>query len=73
MIFFTTIMITSCFEHISGLACKNKWGSISREFKEIFDYMLKIRDNVDYNVGLHFPQGFSTRTHIWLDLGVHGK
>jgi hypothetical protein len=57
-------MITSCFEHISGLACKNKWGSISREFKEIFDYMLKIRDNVDYNVGLHFPQGFSTRTHI---------
>lgn len=58
-------MITSCFEHIkSGLACKNKWGSISKEFKEIFDYMLKIRDNEDYNVELHFPQGFSTRTHI---------
>jgi hypothetical protein len=65
MIFLTTIMITSCFEHIkSGLACKNKWGSISKEFKEIFVYMLITRDNEDCNVGLHLPQGFPTRTHI---------
>jgi len=74
MIFFTTIMITSCFEHMkNGLACKNKWGTMSKEFKEIFDYMLRTKDNEHYNVGLHLSQGFSTRTHIWLDLGVHGK
>jgi hypothetical protein len=58
-------MITSCFEHIkSGLACKNEWGSISKEFKEIFDYMLKTRDNEDYNVGLHLPKVFQQETHI---------
>jgi hypothetical protein len=66
MIFFTTIMITNCFEHIkSGLACKNKQGSISMEFKEIFHYMLKTRDNKDYNVGLRFPQGFFQQEHIY--------
>lgn len=59
-------MITSCFEHMkNGLACKNKWGTISKEFKEIFDYMLRTKDNEHYNVGLHLLQGFSTRTHIW--------
>jgi hypothetical protein len=47
-----------------GLHATNKWGSISMEFKEIYDCMLKTRDNKDYNVGLHLPQGFSTRTHI---------
>jgi hypothetical protein len=29
----------------NGLACKNKWGTISKEFKEIFDYMLRTKDN----------------------------
>jgi hypothetical protein len=48
----------------NGLACKNKWGTISKEFKEIFDYMLRTKDNEHYNVGLHLLQGFSTRTHI---------
>jgi hypothetical protein len=32
----------------NGLACKDKWGMIAREFKKIFDHMSTTGQNEDY-------------------------
>ncbi len=45
----TKIMIVNFFQHTkNGPMCKNKWGSIFKEFKKIFDYSLRIGQNEDY-------------------------
>jgi hypothetical protein len=32
----------------NGVACKDKWGAIVRDFKQIYDYKLRIGNNQDY-------------------------
>jgi hypothetical protein len=35
----TQVMNARCSTHVrNSVACKNKWGLITKEFKEIFDY-----------------------------------
>jgi hypothetical protein len=42
------MMIVGFSKHMrNGLACKSKWGTISRKFK-IFEYTLGTSHNVDY-------------------------
>jgi hypothetical protein len=43
------VMVPSFSQHMkNGLACKDKWGSIFKEFKKIFDYMSRTWHNEDY-------------------------
>lgn len=45
----TKIMSVFFFQHTkNGPMCKNKWGSIFKEFSKIFDYNLKIGWNGNY-------------------------
>jgi hypothetical protein len=32
----------------NGVAYKDKWGAIARDFKKIYDYKLRIRNNQNY-------------------------
>jgi len=32
----------------NGVACKDKWGAIARDFKKIYDYKFRIGNNQDY-------------------------
>lgn len=43
------IMKECCSEHVkNGLTCKDKWSSITSNFKNIFDFMVNIGQNQDY-------------------------
>jgi len=41
---FAIVMATRCFQHMKiGLACKDKWKIVVKEFQKIFNYMLRGR------------------------------
>lgn len=46
---FKPIMKEGCSEHVkNGLTCKDKWNSITSNFKKKFDFMASIGQNQDY-------------------------
>ncbi len=43
------IMKVGCLEHVkNGPTCKDKWSTISSNFKKIFNFMVGIGQNQDY-------------------------
>lgn len=45
----TLAMKECCLEHVkNGLTCKDKWSSITSNFKKKFDFMASIGQNQDY-------------------------
>jgi hypothetical protein len=46
---FKVVMKTSCSEHLkNGPTCKDKWCTITNDFKKNYDFMACIENNQDY-------------------------